>query len=133
MLGSLKKSMIAGSAMVATLLFAAPTAHANVFTFTGVNAGGTLNATATITTNNGSITVVLSNTLAIGSLSAQNQAVSDLTFDTSTSVGTVGALTASGQQGNVSSTGVVTYVAGTPCRFIETCGTVPPNGTGDFS
>jgi PEP-CTERM motif len=54
------------------------------------------------------------------------QAVSDLTFTLSNNAGTVGTPTASGQQGNISSTGLVTDITGSPGRFIGV-------GGGNFS
>ena len=46
------------------------------------------------------------------------QAVSDLIFTLSNPVGTLGTTSATGQQGNISASNVVTYVAGSPGRFI---------------
>ena len=82
-------------------------------------AGETVAAKADFTTSAGSISVVLTNTIAPGDLRSAGQALSDLVFTLSNAPGTQGTLTAAGQQGNLGNpNNTVTFVAGTPGRFI---------------
>ncbi|MDQ2832934.1 MAG: PEP-CTERM sorting domain-containing protein [Acidobacteriota bacterium] len=103
------------------LAFALATpANATTITFNGSGTGtdGALAASAAFTTSAGSLSVTLTNLLSASSIVSAGQALSDISFTLSDAPGTLGATTASGQQGNVSSTGVVTYVAGSPTRFL---------------
>src|SRR5262249_29233539 len=76
----------------------------------GAAAGNPVNAEATFTTSAGKIEITLTNLLSDAGLLSSDQAISDLTFLLSNAPGTLGIQTASGQFGNISSTGVVTYV-----------------------
>src|SRR5438309_6181344 len=103
---------------------------ANAATITYNATGGTsgtdtaTSASAVFTTSAGQISIVLSNTLAASAFRDVGQAVSDLSFTLSNTVGTSGVISASGQQGTISganppSGGVtVTYTGGAPGRFI---------------
>ncbi len=107
-------------AFAASLLGAAPSAYAAVITFnaTGSGSDGALAAQAVFTTSAGHIQVVLSNELGADVIRSVGQSVSDLSFTLSNNAGAVGTTSASGQQGNISSAGLVTYVSGSPGRFI---------------
>jgi hypothetical protein len=110
-------------ALAASLLGAVPGAHAAVITFSasGPSPEDPLHpaaASATFTTSAGHIQIVLSNDLLTSQLISSGQGVSDLIFTLSDDAGILGAKTASGQLGNVSGTGVVTYAAGAPTRWI---------------
>ena len=114
-------SVLAGAAMLASSL----AAHATVITFTGSgtnsqNPNEAVAASAQFTTSAGSISVILTNTLAPSALNSIGQAISDLSFTLSNAPGAQGALTAIGQQGNVTGTnpGTVTFAGGAPGRFI---------------
>jgi hypothetical protein len=85
---------------------------------TATASNGTVSGQADFTFGNGTLTVTLTNLLAPSAIGSSAQAISDLIFTLSNPVGTLGATSASGQQGNLSATGVVTYVAGSPSRFI---------------
>jgi hypothetical protein len=95
-------------------------ANAGTYTFTSSGSGGDgpLSASAVITTGPGSVSIVLTNTLALTSFVSVGQTISDISFTLSNAAGVVCCSTASGQQGNISSTGLVTYTAGTPDRFV---------------
>jgi len=128
-------SIFAGAAMLAS----SGAAHATLITFTGsgTNSGDptqAVDASAQFTTSGGSISVILTNTLAPSDLRSAGQAISDLAFTLSTAPGTQGALTAAGQQGNVTGTtpGTVSFVSGSPNRFIGQ-GPGSPNGVGSFT
>jgi hypothetical protein len=101
------------------LIFGASIAHADSITYTATGSGsdGALGATAAFTTGTGTISIVLSDTLAASVIRSAGQALSDLSFTLSNAPGTLGATTASGQLGNVSGTGVVTYTTGSPTRW----------------
>lgn len=89
------------------------------YTASGTNSDHeALSASAQFTTGAGSLTVVLSNTLTADQIRSAGDAVSDISFTLSNAPGTQGTLTASGQQGNIGSGGVVTYTSGSPGRFI---------------
>jgi hypothetical protein len=89
------------------------------FTGTGTNSDGALSASAAFAVTTGQIRITLSNTLALSSFISSGQTISDLHFTLSNAPGTLLATsTATGQQGNISSTGVVTTVAGNPGRFL---------------
>ena len=106
----------AAAALSLTLAFAPLPAWAQQQTATASN--GTVSAQADFTFGNGTLTVTLTNLLAPSAVGSSAQAISDLIFTLSNPVGTLGATSATGQQGNVSTTGVVTYTAGSPSRFI---------------
>ena len=124
MMGQLRVPTSIASA-VSVVLFAALwalPAQGGVITYTASGSGtggdGPLSASATFTTKAGEIDIVLTNTLALSAFANQGQTVSDLIFTLSNSLGTQGALTASGQEIDISSGGVVTDVSGSPGRFI---------------
>src|SRR5438270_12403536 len=93
------------------LLVAAP-AFANTITSTASGSGsdGPLSASAVFVTSAGQIFLTLTNTLDADAIRSVGQAVSDISFTVSNAPGTNGTGSSIGQQGNVSSTGVVTYV-----------------------
>jgi len=93
----------------------------------GTGSDGPLAASAAFTTGPGVLQVTLTNTLAANVIRSAGQALSDISFTLSNAPGTLGATSASGQAGNVSSTGVVTYVAGNPTRWLGA------GGQGNFS
>lgn len=106
-------------AVLAFLLVTSP-AWADTFEFvaSGTGSDGPLSAMAVITTSPGMLTIQLSNTLAADVIRSSGQFLSDISFTVSGSLGTLGGTSASGQLGDVSSTGVVTYVAGSPTRWL---------------
>lgn len=110
------------------LLASAPAAaHATSITYNSVagsDSDGPLSASAAFTTSAGQIVVTVTNLISATTIRDVGQAVSDITFTLSNAAGTVGTATASGQQGNISSSKVVTDVAGTPGRFIGVGGGV---------
>ena len=79
------------------------------------SADGPLSAQAIFTTSNGQITITLSNELAASVFRSPGQAVSDLSFSLSNSLGTLGAFGAAGQFGDIShdknTLGLVKYVS----------------------
>lgn len=76
--------------------------------------------------------VTLTNLLGASVIRSAGQALSDISFTLSNAPGTLnGRIVLSGQLGNVSSTGVVTYVSGSPVRFLG-LGPPPLGGTGTF-
>ncbi len=118
-------TLVIASAFAASLFGAVPSAYAAVITYSAsgtnsMNAAEALSATADFTTTNGQIIVTLTNTLAPGDLRSAGQALSDITFTLSNDAGTVGSSSASGQLGDVNGTtpGVVTYIAGSPDRWL---------------
>lgn len=128
MLHSLKtSSIVAGGALAAAALLAgAPSARATVITFAASgpspeDSGNPAAASATFTTSNGHLQIVLSNDLSTSQIRSSGQAVSDLIFTLSNDAGALGTTSASGQLGNVSGNpnpGVVTYTSGSPTRWI---------------
>ena len=64
------------------------------------------------TTGTGHVQIVLSNQFDADVIRSVGQAVSDLAFSFSNNAGAVGTTSASGQQGGISSSGVVTYGSG---------------------
>jgi hypothetical protein len=120
------------------LTLASTGATAAFISFTGFSAQGPgtnddLSAQADFTTNDGLLTVVLTNLLGADIIRSAGQALSDVSFDLSDDVGTVGTLTAAGQFGDVdpSTGGTVTYVATdtqtgdtTPVRWLTSSNTV---------
>jgi len=115
-------------ALLASVLGPNP-ATAAVQPFQGIGSGsdGALSATADFTTSAGQIQVTLTNTLDAQVIRSAGQALSDISFTLSNAPGTLGTTSASGQLGDVSSTGVVTYVAGDPTRWLGA------GGQGGFS
>ena len=106
--------------VIATPLFA----DQITYTGTGTGSDGSLSASAAFTTSAGQITVSLTNLLAANAIRSAGQALSDISFTLSNSPGTLGSVSASGQLGNVSSTGVVTYTSGSPSRWLGVGGGV---------
>jgi hypothetical protein len=98
--------------------------HAATITYNASGSGsdGPLSASATFTTSAGQLAITLSNTLALNSFISAGQTVSDLSFTLSNAPGTLSGTTATGQEGNISSAGVVTYVSGSPGRFVGSGG-----------
>jgi len=101
-------------------MFGASVARASSITYvaSGTGSDGALSASAQFTTSAGSIQIILTNTLAANLFSAPGQALSDISFTLSNAPGTLGTTSAVGQQGNISSTGVVTYTTGSPSHFL---------------
>lgn len=120
----LKKFSIGSVVLSGALALLSGSAQASTITFnaSGTGTDGALAASAVFTTSAGLLSVTLSNTLSASVIRSAGQAVSDLSFTLSNAAGTLGSATASGQLGNVSSTGGVTYVAGSPTRFLGTGG-----------
>jgi hypothetical protein len=112
------------AALAIASVFCTPTASATTITYTSSGSGtdGPLSASAAFITSAGQIQITLTNTLSASTIISAGQALSDLSFTLSNAPGTVGTLTAAGQEGNISSTGLVTYVSGTPSRFIGSGG-----------
>ena len=83
------------------------------FTASGTGADGALSANADFTTSAGQLVVALTNTLSASVFRSPGQALSDISFTLSSAPGTTsfGTSTASGQFGDISSLGVVTFVA----------------------
>jgi hypothetical protein len=109
------------------------TARADSITYfaTGTGGDGPLSASAAFVTTAGEIKITLTNLLSASAITAAGQALSDISFILSNAPGTLGATTASGQQGNISGK-VATYTTGSPVRFLGQ-GPAPPNGSGTFS
>jgi len=108
---------------VACICFIPAAGHADSFSFNAsgtANGGdGPLSASALITTGNGTVTITLTNTLSASTIRDNGQALSDISFTLSGTPGAITGSSASGQLGNISS-GVVTYAAGDPNRWIGT-------------
>jgi hypothetical protein len=125
----------AGMGAVLALGFAlAPAARATVISYTASGSGsdGPLAADAQFTTGAGFIDITLTNDLAANVIRSAGQALSDISFTLSNAPGTLGTATATGQQGNVSGSGLVAYTTGSPVRFLG-MGPPPPGGQGAFS
>ena len=128
-------AIISGGAFALALAFGLTRAEAAAITFTatGSASDGALAASAAFTTGNGFIDVTLTNLLGASVIRSAGQALSDISFTLGNAPGTLtGRSILSAQLGNVSSTGVVTYVSGSPVRFLGE-GPPPPGGTGFFS
>jgi hypothetical protein len=101
-------------------------AAATLITFTGASGSGdnAVSASAAFTTSdNGSLSVTISNLLSPAAIRSSAQAVSDLSFTLSNAPGTLGATSATGQLGNFTcdnQTGcpTITNVSGGPTRFL---------------
>lgn len=103
---------------VGSLAFAGAANAATItYTASGTGTDGALAGSAVFTTSAGQISVTLTNTLAVNSFVGVGQAISDLSFTLSNPVGTLGAVTASGQQGTITGT-TVAYTTGSPGRFV---------------
>jgi hypothetical protein len=98
---------------------------------TFIASNGTVNARADLTFGAGSLTITLTNLLAPGAVGNSAQAISDLILTLNGSVGTLGATNASGQLGNVSTTGGVTYTTGSPTRWLGAGGQGTFSATGN--
>jgi hypothetical protein len=111
-------SILSGAALIA--LLASGSAQATVITYqaSGTGSDGALAASATFTTSAGVLDVTLSNLLAVSAFRSAGQTVSDVSFTLSNAPGTLGTTSASGQLGNISSAGLVTFTSGTPSRFL---------------
>ena len=101
-----------GSAILA-LTVASSAAWGTSISFTGTGTGtdGAVSAQADFTTSDGLLTITLTNLLDADAIVSAGQALSDISFDLSDAIGTVGTTSATGQFGDVSTTGQVTYVA----------------------
>ncbi len=122
-------AIISGGVFALALAFGLTRAEAAAITFTatGSASDGALAASAAFTTGNGFIDVTLTNLLGASVIRSAGQALSDISFTLSNAPGTLtGRSILSAQLGNVSSTGVVTYVSGSPVRFL---GEGPPPPT----
>jgi hypothetical protein len=114
-----------------SLVLGGPVAQATVITFqaSGSDSDGALAGSATFTTHTGFIDITLSNLLTASTFHNQGQALSDLVFTLSNAPGAHTGDTASGQLGNIASSGAVTYTSGSPVRFLSE----GPDGQGSFS
>jgi hypothetical protein len=106
--------------MLLSLFLVAAPARADSINFTsgGTGSDGLLSASASFTTTAGQIQVTLTNTLAADVIGSAGQALSDISFTLSNAPGTLSSTSALGQLGDVSGTGVVTYVSGSPTRWL---------------
>jgi hypothetical protein len=85
------------------------------FTGSGSNTSGEdISARADFTTSAGNLHLVLTNELAINDFNSAGQALSDITFTLSNLAGTQGTLSGSGQFGDLTDNGDVTYGAVSP-------------------
>ena len=102
------------------LLLGVTSARASSITYTGSGSGsdGSLSASALFVTSAGQLQITLSDTLAATIIRSSGQALSDISFTLSNAPGTLGATSATGQLGNISSSGVVTYISGSPTRWL---------------
>jgi len=100
--------------------------RAATMTVTGSGTGtdGNVSAKAVFTTTDaGTLTIQLTNTLGADVFRSPGQALSDLQFTLSNAPGTLGSTSASGQLANIDKdTGKVTYVAGSPTRWLGSGG-----------
>jgi hypothetical protein len=101
----------------AALLLGAAPANAALFTATGSDADGALSGTANITVNNGSLSVILTDT-GTGQVSS-GQTISDVTFNVSGITG-ISNFTQSGSLINVNDNGTETPIAGSPTHWGST-------------
>jgi hypothetical protein len=127
-------AIVSGGAFALALAFGLPgRSRSNHVHASGTGSDGALAASADFTTGSGFIDVTLTNLLGASVIRSAGQALSDISFTLSNAPWTLtGTHILSGQLGNVSSTGVVTYVSGSPVRFLGE-GPPPPGGTGFFS
>jgi len=134
MLWSLKKSMMAGSAVAAALVIAAPSANAATITLSASQTTGTqLSASAQFVTSAGQVTITLTNLLTAAQIQTSAQAISDLSFTLSNSPGsfTLAGSTATGQLGTFTDNGPVTNVSGSPTRWLGVGGGTAPQISGN--
>jgi hypothetical protein len=118
------------------LLASASAARASTITFDASGnaggGGGPVDAEVVFTVTAGQIQISLTNLLGANTIVDVGQAISDISFTVDNlgacspkpctpTVGTQGKTTATGQEGDVSS-GTVTYVSGSPDRFISSGG-----------
>ena len=122
----LSKTIVVGAAFAALMASARAEATAITYAASANTVDGTLSATAAFTTGAGFVQIVLTNTLAASAFVSPAQALSGISFTLSNNAGAVGALTASGQLGTFAQGTAVTYVAGSPTRWLGV-------GGGDFS
>ena len=131
----LTSAAAAASLALLAAAWASP-AQAGAITYTasgnGTGGDGPLSASAAFTTKAGEIDITLTNTLPLSSFGGQGQTVSDLSFTLSNAPGTQGTLSVSGQLIDISGTGLVTDVSGSPLNFIGQ-GPAAPGNTGSFS
>jgi hypothetical protein len=111
-------------AAAAALALGVSTAQATTINYQASGSGtdGALFGIADFTTGAGFIDITLTNALAANVIRSAGQALSDLSFTLSNAPGTLGTTTATGQQGNISGSGLVTYTTGSPGRFLGTGG-----------
>jgi hypothetical protein len=124
------------------LMLAPATSWATLISYVGSGtntSGEPISARADFTTTQGNIHLVLTNTLAPGSLISAGQALSDITFTITGLAGTENSLTSSGQYGDLDTSGNVTYVTAdaqtgdtTLTRWFGQ-GPGAPNGVGVFT
>ena len=126
-------TVVTGAVLALGFAFA-PAARATVISYSASGSGsdGPLAADAQFTTGAGFIDITLTNDLAANVIRSAGQALSDISFTLSNPPGTLGTATATGQQGNVSGSGLVAYTTGSPVRFLG-MGPPPPGGQGGFS
>jgi hypothetical protein len=130
----MKSKLFGLLAGISIYAFAAQPAAALPFIFvtpSGSTCGGeACDAVAVVTTDAGSISVVLANRLTRAQVISAGQALSGFQFTLSNAPGTQGTLTAFGQLANIGAGGTVTEVSGTPVRWI---GQGPLGGSGTFT
>jgi hypothetical protein len=110
-----KRGLLASAILAAALTSSSAWGGLISFTASGAGSDGVLAARADFTTSNGQLIVTLTNLLGAGTIVSAGQALSDIDFDLSNPIGTVGSTSATGQFGDIDSTpqngGVVTYVS----------------------
>ncbi len=114
-------------ALSLSLALVVPTmAHADTIHYpaTGSGGNGPLSASAAVVTSAGQLQITLTNDLATDVIKSSGQAISGISFDI-INPGTLGTVTATGQQGSISTTGLVSYSSGSPGNFGVT---VSPSG-----
>jgi len=129
-----KRGVLASAVLAVTLASSTAWGAFISYTATGTTGGGSplpLSAEADFTTGDGTLTVTLTNLLSADIIRSAGQLLSDIQFDLSDPFSAPTSTTASGQFGDISTTGVVTYVAtdtatgdATPVRWFES-----PNST----
>jgi hypothetical protein len=120
---SVIRPSVVAIAVLSLLLLSSP-AWADTITFTasGTGSDGALAASAVFTTSAGVLTIQLTNFLSASQIVSAGQFLSDISFTLSGTPGTLGTTSASGQLGNISSTGAVAYTSGSPSRWLGTGG-----------
>jgi len=100
-------------------MIASPAQSGQIFTVSGTGSDGALKAEASfVSPSNGNLTITLTNDLALSVFRSVGETISDISFKLSTAPGTLGTTTATGQQGNIDSSGNLTYTTGNPGRFL---------------